>query len=521
MKLRTQLIGAIVVFAILLGVISLFIFSTNQELDRLLVQEEIAGTIAIEAGELGYLSDDFILYREPGQEERWIAQYNAISDRIQSLSIQSPEEQAIAESLASDLRSMRSIFDDIAAEKGPGAGDAASIRLAWSRIAVLNQGMSFDANRLATLLHADEEAVEQQRLVFFIALVALVGAFLLSAFLFFYLRTLRSIAALQEGARIIGSGNLGHAIEQQSDDEIGELAGSFNRMTADLRSVTASKSELEQEVAARKRAEEELVRANEALSRTGEELTRKNTDLSAMNEELTAIQEELQQNVEELQKNETRLREAVAERDALLSEIHHRVKNNLAAFISLLSLEGSHEPTEKGIALKTDLQNRARSMALIHETLYRTGQFSSVDMESYLTTLVSQIAQSYARPGIRTRVEAPGIVLDLARATTAGLIVNELVTNSLKYAFPSGFDCMAVRGEPCTITVTFSREDGNSVLSVADNGTGLPADFDPLTAKSLGLRLVNFLSGHQLHAEISVRTDRGTEFVFRLRNRVQ
>ena len=87
-----------------------------------------------------------------------------------------------------------------------------------------------------------------------------------------------------------------------------------------------------------------------------------------------------------------RFRDALAEKEVLLSEIHHRVKNNLTAFISLLSLGGTYEESEAGRALKKDLQNRAGSMALIHETLYQTGKFSNVDMEVYLNNLVSQIA---------------------------------------------------------------------------------------------------------------------------------
>jgi len=218
-------------------------------------------------------------------------------------------------------------------------------------------------------------------------------------------------------------------------------------------------------------------------------------------------------------KAEEALREALSEKEVLLSEIHHRVKNNLTAFISLLSLEGSYEDTEGGRALRKDLQNRARSMALIHETLYRTGKFSKVDMDLYLKNLVNQIAISYGKSArIQTIVHVRDETLDIDRATTAGLIINELVTNSFKYAFPPDFDCMAVRGEPCTIQVSFYNEGGKQILSVADNGCGLPEGFDPLTSKSLGLKLVNFLARHQLRADIEVRSDEGTEFIFCLKN---
>jgi PAS domain S-box-containing protein len=222
--------------------------------------------------------------------------------------------------------------------------------------------------------------------------------------------------------------------------------------------------------------------------------------------------------ITERKRAEESLKEALSEKEVLLSEIHHRVKNNLTAFISLLSLDGSYEDTESGRTLRKDLQNRARSMALIHETLYRTGKFSNVDMSIYLKNLVDQIAQSYGtRSDIKISVDVDG-TLSIDRATTAGLIINELVTNSFKYAFPPEFDCIAVRGVPCTILVSLAREDGTDVLRVSDNGCGFRVGFDPHTSKSLGLKLVNFLSRHQLMADVEIRSDKGTEFIFRLKN---
>jgi PAS domain S-box-containing protein len=260
--------------------------------------------------------------------------------------------------------------------------------------------------------------------------------------------------------------------------------------------------------------------------RAEEDLAQRNADLHAAYEDLTAAQRELRLNVHELTRSEHELREnekqlrlALEEKEVLLSEIHHRVKNNLTAFISLLSLENSYEETPAGIALKKDLQNRARSMALIHETLYRTRMFSRVDMVLYLGTLIEQIATTYNPDSpVTTLVEAQGVSLDLARATPCGLIVNELITNSFKYAFPATFDCKAARNEPCTIRISLVLGDGMYVLRVGDNGIGLPANFDIRTTQSLGLKLVNFLAKHQLRATVDVSTVNGTEFSIRFRD---
>jgi two-component sensor histidine kinase len=247
-----------------------------------------------------------------------------------------------------------------------------------------------------------------------------------------------------------------------------------------------------------------------------EELRLRNEDLNAANEELTATQEELQLNLDELSRREHELSEALAEKEVLLAEVHHRVKNNLTAFISLLSLEGTYESTPEAQNLRKDLQNRARSMALIHETLYRTRKYSSVDMGLYLSTLIGQVTASYtSAKHIRTIVEAEGVVIDLARATPCGLIINELVTNSFKYAFPDTFDCSKERKEPCTIRISLTKEDDIYVLKAGDNGIGLPEGIDIMTTKSLGLKLVNFLARHQLRAKIEIVRRNGSEFIFR------
>jgi PAS domain S-box-containing protein len=250
--------------------------------------------------------------------------------------------------------------------------------------------------------------------------------------------------------------------------------------------------------------------------RWDEALLNRNENLNALNEELRATQEELHRNLEELSLREEDLSKALAEKEVLLSEIHHRVKNNLTAFISLLSLEGSTEDTPAGKMLRQDLQNRARSMALVHETLYRTRLFHDVDMEMYLSTLLNQIAGSFGTTrAVKIVVDAHGVMLDIPRATPAGLIVNEIVTNSFKYAFPDSFDVQQNRNAPPTISVTLTKTKDEYEMIIRDNGVGLPPGIDLTRTKSLGLKLVNFLAKHQMRADVEVISESGTAFIFR------
>jgi PAS domain S-box-containing protein len=267
MKIRTQLLAGLAVFGLLLVIITGLVFTTNQQVEHLTNQEEMANTIALEVGELSYLSNDYILYREPQQAERWNAKFASLSGHAAGLTMNDPEQQAIVGNLKASLRNTRSIFDEIVASpvQPGGSGQTGFVQLSWSRMAVQNQGMVFDAGRLARLLREQADGLRQASLLLISSLVVAFGAFLLTSYFVFYRRTLMSIAGLQEGARVIGSGSLDHLIDEKGDDEIGDLSRAFNRMAASLKTVTASKSDLETEIAERKRAEETIRRSEERL----------------------------------------------------------------------------------------------------------------------------------------------------------------------------------------------------------------------------------------------------------------
>ena len=509
MKIRTQLILSTAVFALVLLLIVVSVIGTNQRLDHLIQQDQVANTLEQGANDIGYLSSEYLLHPGSLQRSRWDAAYASFSSDLARFDPGTPEQRTLVANIRYNQQGLQEVFDSVALEfaTSPAPSSLAEgsiLQVSWSRMAVQTQGMVADTAQLSHIIKSEIQATTQMVNFLIVAILGTFIAFLFTSSYLFYRRTLSSIAELHEGTKVIGSGNLDHIIPEKGDDEIRDLVRAFNRMTVSLRGVTASKAELEREVMVRRRAEEELGEINE--------------ELNATNEELTATQEELHQNLDELTNREKELNRALADKEVLLSEIHHRVKNNLAAFISLLSLQGSIEDTLEGTRLKLDLQNRARSMALVHETLYKTHMFDAVDMGMYLETLLDQIAGSFQMTkSVKKVVNAHGVMLDISRATPAGLIINELVTNSYKYAFPESFDSMAVRHAPPAISISLSKTDGMFELTYRDNGVGLPPGIDLATTQTLGLKLVNFLAKHQMRAKIEVHSDNGTEFVFRFR----
>lgn len=276
MKLRTQLIIAMVFFAVALATISASVISTNQQVDRLSRQEELAKNIELEVGELGYLSNDYLLYRESQQIDRWESKYSSISNDIFNLTVDQPDQQVLVNNIKANGQRLKEIFDNIAlnAEKSSEAQtDAAApfIQVSWSRMAVQSQGMIFDASRLSQLLQEQADQMKQRNNLLIFALMMAFVALLLTNYLLIYRRTLTSISNLQAGTRIIGSGNLDFSIEEKKDDEIGELAQAFNLMTSNLKAITASKADLESEIAERKLAEGALRESEEQFRRAIED----------------------------------------------------------------------------------------------------------------------------------------------------------------------------------------------------------------------------------------------------------
>ena len=194
----------------------------------------------------------------------------------------------------------------------------------------------------------------------------------------------------------------------------------------------------------------------------------------------------------------------------LLKEIHHRVKNNLQVISSILNLQSSFVKDENTLGILQESRNRIRSMAIIHENLYRTEDFSSINFADYLQNLTVNLIATYRiHDQVILNSDLDNIDLILDQAIPCGLLVNELITNSLKYAWRSG--------EKGTITMELKEEKGFVQLFIGDNGVGLPAKFEDMNSDTLGLQLVVTLV-EQLDGELAVDSDNGTKYLIKFEN---
>jgi two-component system response regulator len=231
--------------------------------------------------------------------------------------------------------------------------------------------------------------------------------------------------------------------------------------------------------------------------------------------------------ITEQRKAENEIRKSLEEKEVLLREIHHRVKNNLQIISSLINLQSNGIDDKKVYDAFKEIQNRVKSIALIHEKLYQSKDISKINFADYIPKLASDLCRSYdISPLIDLEVDVDNVLLDINKALPCGLIINELITNSIKHAFKNvktqEFHYKTSANELNTvkkgkISISFRYTEDEYEMIVSDNGTGYPEDLDIENTETLGLRLVNSLKG-QLNGEVELKNMDGAFFRLTFKN---
>ncbi len=207
------------------------------------------------------------------------------------------------------------------------------------------------------------------------------------------------------------------------------------------------------------------------------------------------------------------IKSSLREKEVLLKEIHHRVKNNLQIITSLLNLQSRNIHDDESLIQFNNAKNRVRAMAIIHEKLYQSGDYARINLSQYVSTMLGELWANYQIPGhpVGRELAMEDVILTLDQAIPCGLIINEVITNSLKYAFP---------GEPksdAVIKISARRETGGFVeIIISDNGIGMAEEVDIKNSRTFGLTLINLLTT-QIGGTVTIDRDSGTRVTIRFR----
>jgi two-component sensor histidine kinase/HAMP domain-containing protein len=462
MKIKTKLqIIIIVNIMILVGNVSLNLLWRTQA-DKQLNQQGLIMDLNQDIFERARIREEYFLYREDRSKEQFLLMHTKIAGLLESMLgvFTEPEEKVYLNNMIGFHKNIGDLFNQLTGVDKKTAFHSVITQALRERIIsqMLVNAHSMHRDGLKLLKTASEKIEYQNHLVRLYSNIALgLLALFIVYFAWIIIRSItRPLKSLHEGVEIIAEGNLDYKTNIRTSDEIGQLSNAFDSMTENLQKITVSRDELGKEIETRKRAEEKI-------------------------------------------------KASLLEKETMLKEIHHRVKNNLQVISSLLNMQSSYLQDEKAKEMLRNSMDRVSTMARIHTMLYQSADMSRVDFGGFIKDLAGRLRQSHgiaeSPVGIHTNVS--DVSLTIETSIPCGLILNELVTNALKHAFPEG------RGGE--INIGMQLEGKQVVLKIQDNGIGFPEALDFQHTKSLGLELVNLLVG-QINGTIDLQVEGGTTF---------
>jgi PAS domain S-box-containing protein len=294
MKIKNQFIICIGVFSVILLVIAASVATTEQRVSQLDTQKEISSNIERGASNLNSIAIDYFLYQEDQKISNWQTTLSSLSSDASNLELNNPQLQTLVNRVDRDLQTLNESFADVvsylqSASRNVSVRIDPAFQIRWSSMALQSQTLASDAVQLSRSLDDQAHQVNETNILLIVSLVSTFGALLVTIYLMVFRRTLKSVAELQKGINTIGSGNLEYLIETKRQDEITELSHSFNKMTANLKEVTASKTDLEQAQASLRASEQRwsttLASIGDAVIAT--DLSGKITFMNGEAEELT------------------------------------------------------------------------------------------------------------------------------------------------------------------------------------------------------------------------------------------
>jgi len=509
MKIKTQFVVCIVVFSVIMIIIAASVATTAQQVAQLHAQEEIANDIERTASSLNSISMDYFLYQEDLQLSRWESSLSSLHNDLSNMRLNSPQQQMHANNIAYDLQRIDSLFYEVSsylqnASRNVSVRIDPAFQIRWSSMTVQSLALAFDASQLSRSLDDQSHQASITSTILVVSLVSVFGVFLATIYLLVFRRTLRSVAELQNGINTIGSGNLEFVIETKKQDEIAELSHSFNHMAANLKKVTASKTELENEIAERKRLQKQLEESAVKL------------------EEYASTMEQLAEERLKNLKNSERL----AAIGATAGMVGHDIRNPLQSIIGDLYLAKSDldslPQSEEKSGINESLTAIENSVTYINKIVQDLQDFAKPLNphleETDLRLVMNDLLNKNSLPeNVKVKVEiSPEAQTVMADPDFMKRVLCNLISNACQ-AMPNGG----------SLTIATTKENGNTVVTVQDTGTGIPADvqgklFTPLfTTKSkgqgFGLAVVKRLTEAQKGTvTFTSQADKGTKFTLTL-----